>query len=422
MTDNSNTPTAANAQRTMYGILLLIGTTHLLNDMIQSLIPAIYPILKDSYDFSFSQIGIITLVFQLTSSLLQPFVGIYADRNPRPYMLAAGVIFTLIGLLCLSVSSTYAYILISVGLIGCGSSIFHPGASQVAQMASGGKKGLAQSIFQVGGNGGNAIGPLLAALIILPFGQSAIGWFTIATLLSFIILCYIGNWYRRQLRHSLHNVKVKAASATGLSKKQIKYALLILVILIFSKYFYFSCMTSYFTFFLIDKFSMSVQNSQLCLFAFLAASTIGTLAGGSIGDRYGRKLVILSREAGYRVEQRDAERRPFLPESFFEGNLDEFWRRLPSVDAEFETQRLRLAEAGRRWRFVARMEDGRMSVGLEEVGDDSPFYHLSGSNNVILITTERYREYPMQIKGYGAGAAVTAAGVFADIIRIANIR
>ena len=135
-----------------------------------------------------------------------------------------------------------------------------------------------------------------------------------------------------------------------------------------------------------------------------------------------RKLVILSREAGYRVEQRDAERRPFLPESFFEGNLDEFWRRLPSVDAEFETQRLRLAEAGRRWRFVARMEDGRMSVGLEEVGDDSPFYHLSGSNNVILITTERYREYPMQIKGYGAGAAVTAAGVFADIIRIANIR
>lgn len=293
MTDNSNTPTAANAQRTMYGILLLIGTTHLLNDMIQSLIPAIYPILKDSYDFSFSQIGIITLVFQLTSSLLQPFVGIYADRNPRPYMLAAGVIFTLIGLLCLSVSSTYAYILISVGLIGCGSSIFHPGASQVAQMASGGKKGLAQSIFQVGGNGGNAIGPLLAALIILPFGQSAIGWFAIATLLSFIILCYIGNWYRRQLRHSLHNVKVKAASATGLSKKQIKYALLILVILIFSKYFYFSCMTSYFTFFLIDKFSMSVQNSQLCLFAFLAASTIGTLAGGSIGDRYGRKLVIL---------------------------------------------------------------------------------------------------------------------------------
>lgn len=293
MTDNSNTTTAANAQRTMYGILLLIGTTHLLNDMIQSLIPAIYPILKDSYDFSFSQIGIITLVFQLTSSLLQPFVGIYADRNPRPYMLAAGVIFTLIGLLCLSVSSTYAYILISVGLIGCGSSIFHPGASQVAQMASGGKKGLAQSIFQVGGNGGNAIGPLLAALIILPFGQSAIGWFAIATLLSFIILCYIGNWYRRQLRHSLHNVKVKAASATGLSKKQIKYALLILVILIFSKYFYFSCMTSYFTFFLIDKFSMSVQNSQLCLFAFLAASTIGTLAGGSIGDRYGRKLVIL---------------------------------------------------------------------------------------------------------------------------------
>lgn len=293
MTDNSNTPTAANAQRTMYGILLLIGTTHLLNDMIQSLIPAIYPILKDSYDFSFSQIGIITLVFQLTSSLLQPFVGIYADRNPRPYMLAAGVIFTLIGLLCLSVSSTYAYILISVGLIGCGSSIFHPGASQVAQMASGGKKGLAQSIFQVGGNGGNAIGPLLAALIILPFGQSAIGWFAIATLLSFIILCYIGNWYRRQLRHSLHNVKVKAASTTGLSEKQIKYALLILVILIFSKYFYFSCMTSYFTFFLIDKFSMSVQNSQLCLFAFLAASTIGTLAGGSIGDRYGRKLVIL---------------------------------------------------------------------------------------------------------------------------------
>lgn len=278
---------------TAYAVLFSISMTHLLNDMIQSVIPSIYPIIKDSFGFSFAQIGVITLVFQLMSSILQPFVGRYADKHPRPYSLAIGMCFTLVGLFLLSVANSFGLILISVSVIGWGSSIFHPEASRVAQMASGGKKGLAQSIFQVGGNGGSAIGPLLAALIILPYGQASISWFAIAAVLAALILVRVGGWYSAKLR-CVKKLSQSAVGVTGIvSKRRIHWSLMILIVLIFSKYFYISCMTSYFTFFLIDRFGVSVQNSQICLFAFLAAIAVGTLFGGVIGDRFGRKYVIL---------------------------------------------------------------------------------------------------------------------------------
>ena len=277
---------------TAYTILFIISMSHLLNDMIQSVIPSIYPIIKDKFGFTFAQIGIITLVFQMTSSILQPFTGLYADKHPRPYSLSIGMCFTLVGLLALSVANSFMIILLSVGIIGLGSSIFHPEASRVAQMASGGKKSLAQSIFQVGGNGGSAIGPLLAALIILPFGQSSISWFALAAILASLLLAKVGHWYSARLAMSVGSVRRTINTDNFLPKKRVHTAMFILVMLIFSKYFYISCMTSYFTFFLIDKFDMSVQNSQLCLFAFLAALAVGTLAGGVLGDKFGRKYVI----------------------------------------------------------------------------------------------------------------------------------
>lgn len=280
-------------QHTAYAILLSIGFAHLLNDMLQSVIPAVYPLLKEKYDFTFVQIGVITLVFQLTSSLLQPFSGLLADKHPRPYSLAVGMGFTLAGLLCMAVAYTFGWMLIAVGLIGCGSSIFHPESSRVAQLASGGRKGLAQSIFQVGGNAGSAMGPLLAALIVIPFGQGAIGWFALAALLAIFVLTRISNWYRLQLRTTLRNrAAATKVLAPRFSKGKIRTALLILGVLVFSKYFYMASMTNYFTFFLMDKFSMSVQGAQYCLFAFLAASAVGTFFGGPLGDRIGRKYVI----------------------------------------------------------------------------------------------------------------------------------
>ena len=263
---------------TAYTILFAMGFCHLLNDMIQSVIPAMYPVLKDNFGFTFAQIGIITLVFQLTSSVFQPFVGQYADRRPQPYSLSA---------------SNFFLILLAVAIIGCGSSVFHPEASRVAQIASGGRKSLAQSIFQVGGNGGSAIGPLLAALIIIPYGQHAVGWFSIAALLASAILVRVGYWYKLTLSQTGMSHRAQQTTSCNLSKKAIRNALIILVIMLFSKYFFISCMTSYFTFFLIEKFGITVQQSQLCLFAFLAALAIGTLLGGFLGDRYGRKYVIL---------------------------------------------------------------------------------------------------------------------------------
>ena len=277
---------------TMYSMLVICGISHFLNDMIQSIIPSIYPIIKDKFDFSFAQIGIITLVFQRTSSILQPFTGLYADRHPRPYALSIGMCFTLTGLLMLAFADNYLLILLAVSIVGFGSSVFHPTASRVAQLASGGRKSLAQAIFQVGGNGGSALGPLLAALIILPFGQHAISWFAIAALLAAIIMVRLGAWYKERLVYSVKHPQKATGLNTHISKRAKYGALGILILLVFSKYFYTSCITSYFTFFLIDKFGITVQASQICLFVFLAAFAIGTLAGGMFGDRFGRKYVI----------------------------------------------------------------------------------------------------------------------------------
>ncbi len=277
---------------TAYSVLLAIGFAHLLNDMMQSVIPAVYPLLKEKFGFTFAQIGVITLVFQLASSLLQPVAGRLADKRPRPYSLAIGMCFTLAGLLTIAAASSLGWILTAVGLIGCGSSVFHPESSRVAQIASGGRKGLAQSIFQVGGNAGSAMGPLLAALVVIPFGQGAIGWFALAALLAIFILVRIGNWYRQQLYFASRNHAAATKETPRLSKRTVRTALLILGILVFSKYFYIASMTNYFTFFLMDKFAMTVQGAQYALFAFLAASAAGTFLGGPLGDRIGRKYVI----------------------------------------------------------------------------------------------------------------------------------
>ena len=255
---------------TVYSMLIICSISHFLNDMIQSIIPSIYPIVKDKFDFSFAQIGIITLVFQMTSSILQPFTGLYADKHPRPYALSLGMCFTLVGLLLLAFAENYFLILLAVSVVGLGSSVFHPTASRVAQMASGGKKSLAQSIFQVGGNGGSAIGPLLAA----------------------IIMVRLGVWYKARLAYVVNHPQKQPLLNTHISKRVKYWALFILIMLVFSKYFYTACITSYFTFFLMDKFGVSVQTSQLCLFVFLAAFAIGTVAGGMLGDKFGRKYVI----------------------------------------------------------------------------------------------------------------------------------
>ena len=273
-------------------MLIICGISHFLNDMIQSIIPSIYPILKDKFDFSFAQIGIITLIFQMTSSILQPFTGLYADKHPRPYALSIGMCFTLVGLLVLAFAENYLLILLSVSVVGLGSSIFHPTASRVAQLASGGKKSLAQSIFQVGGNGGSALGPLLAAAIILPFGQHSISFFALAALLAAIIMVRLGSWYKARMAYATKHPQKTVGINTNISKRAKYGALAILIMLVFSKYFYTSCITSYFTFFLIDKFGISVGASQLCLFVFLAAFAIGTVAGGLLGDKFGRKYVI----------------------------------------------------------------------------------------------------------------------------------
>lgn len=278
---------------TIYPILFAISFTHLLNDVTQSTIPSLYPIIKTDFQLSFTQIGIITLVFQLTASILQPFIGRYTDKKPKPKSLAIGMTFSLTGLICLAFAPSYGVILVSAGLIGIGSSIFHPEASRVAQLASGGRKGLAQSIFQVGGNTGSAIGPLLVALIVLPNGQNYLIFFAIGCMAGIVILMRVGKWYQEKLIE-------KAAKATThpvhhaytLPRKKIIFSIGILVTLIFSKYFYMASMTSYFTFFLMDKFQLPVKDAQLYLFIFLAAVAIGTILGGSIGDRYGRKLVI----------------------------------------------------------------------------------------------------------------------------------
>lgn len=280
-------------QKTIYTILFTISFAHLLNDMMQSVIPAVYPIIKEKFNFSFTQIGIITLTYQFASSVLQPFIGFYTDKHPKPFSLSIGMSFTLVGLIVLSMASGFHTFLLAVTLVGIGSSVFHPESSKVAQLASGGRKGLAQSIFQVGGNFGSSLGPLLAALIVLPFGQPAIKWFTLAALLAILILLRVGRWYKAHL-HIKPTARGNAQTekANTFPRKKVIGSLIILFFLVFSKYFYMASMTSYFTFFLIEKFNVSVQHSQLYLFIFLAAVAVGTVAGGPLGDRFGRKYII----------------------------------------------------------------------------------------------------------------------------------
>jgi len=279
-------------EKTIFPILFAISFSHLLNDTIQSLIPAIYPIIKESYRLSFSQIGLITLTFQLASSLLQPFVGSYTDRKPQPFSLAIGMGFSLIGLVSLSLATNFYMMLVSVALVGVGSSIFHPEASRMAHMASGGKRGLAQSVFQLGGNAGSSIGPLLAAWIIVPHGQISIVWFSIIALVAIIVLSNVGKWYKNQIFIRSSRKSGPALLKHDLPKSKVIAAIIILLVLIFSKYFYMASLTSYFTFYMIDKFQVSVQSSQIYLFIFLFSVAAGTLAGGPIGDRIGRKYVI----------------------------------------------------------------------------------------------------------------------------------
>lgn len=278
---------------TVYSILFTISFSHLLNDTIQSLIPSIYPMVKENFHLNFSQIGLITFTFQLAASLLQPFVGFYTDKKPQPFSLATGMGMTLLGLIVLAFANQYYLLLIAVAIIGLGSSVFHPEASKVAYMASGGKRGLAQSIFQVGGNAGSAIGPLLAALIIVPYGQGNVLWFSVLALLAIIVLFTVGKWYMA----NMDRIKPKAGVSKGslhpeISQQKVIFSIVILLVLIFSKYFYLASISSYYTFFLIDKFHLSVQSSQVHLFIFLAAVAAGTLLGGPLGDKFGRKYVI----------------------------------------------------------------------------------------------------------------------------------
>lgn len=280
-------------EKTIYPILFAISFSHLLNDTIQSLIPAIYPIIKESYKLSFSQIGLITLTFQLAASLLQPFVGLYTDRKPQPYSLAIGMGFTLTGLVVLSMSHNFHLILLSVALVGIGSSVFHPESSRMAHAAAGVQHGLAQSIFQLGGNVGSSIGPLLAAWIIVPHGQISIVWFSLIALVAIFVLTKVGNWYKGfVLVQRIKGGKKVIVNTNNFSKKKVAFAISILLVLIFSKYFYMASLSSYFTFYLIEKFQVGVQTSQIYLFVFLFSVAAGTLIGGPVGDRVGRKYVI----------------------------------------------------------------------------------------------------------------------------------
>jgi len=277
----------------VFGILFALSFAHLVNDTLQSLIPAIYPILKTELQLDYSHIGLITLTNQLTASLLQPFVGAFTDKRPQPFSLALGMTSTLVGLVLLSLAPNLALVLLAVAFVGIGSSVFHPEASRVAHLSSGGRYGFAQSVFQVGGNAGSSLGPLLAAAIVVYRGQKSVIWFSLLALVGIIVLTRIGVWYRSSLAHH-HAAKRHAAlhRNTGLTRGRVIFSLGILIVLVFSKYFYLASMSSYYTFFLIQKFSLSVQDSQLYLFVFLAAIAAGTFLGGPVGDRIGRKAVI----------------------------------------------------------------------------------------------------------------------------------
>jgi len=281
----------ATGRDAVFPILISLGFCHLLNDLMQSLIPALYPMLKQEFHLDFTQVGLITLAFQLTASLLQPTVGTVTDRKPQPYSLALGMGATLVGLLLLSVAGSYAAVLFAAALVGTGSAVFHPEASRVARLASGGRYGIAQSLFQVGGNLGSAIGPLLAAFIVLPRGQGAIAWFSLAALLAMVVLVRVGGWYAAHL--SLPPQAGRAASAAAaLPRARVIWFVFLLMLLVFSKNVYTSSLTSYFTFYLIGRFHLSVQQAQVQLFVYMAAVAVGTLIGGPISDRIGRRPMI----------------------------------------------------------------------------------------------------------------------------------
>ncbi|MFL6519728.1 MAG: MFS transporter [Chthoniobacterales bacterium] len=274
------------------GVLTALSFSHLLNDAMQSLIPSLYPILKNALHLDFGHIGLITLTNQLTASILQPFVGLYTDRRPQPFSLAGGMTFTLVGLLLISFANSFGLVLIAVAFVGIGSSVFHPEASRIAHLASGGRLGFAQSLFQVGGNAGSALGPLLAALIVVARGQSSVMWFSLLALLGITLLTGIGRWYRANLAGMRKAATVDHAERQTLTRGRVLMSLAVLIALIFSKYFYLASMSSYYTFFLIGKFGLTVKSAQLHLFAFLFAVAAGTLLGGPVGDRIGRKSVI----------------------------------------------------------------------------------------------------------------------------------
>ena len=280
------------AQAAAIPILISLSFCHFLNDLIQSLIPALYPLLKSEFSLDFTQIGIITLAFQLTASLLQPTVGFYTDKNPQPFSLAIGMGSTLIGLLLLSVAPSYAVILIAAGLIGTGSAIFHPEASRVARMASGGKFGSAQAFFQVGGNVGQAVGPLLAAFIVLPHGQKAIAWVSLAALIAIVFLTRIGKWYGAHIKPANKAAAAGASAASDLPRARMLFLISVLMLLLFSKNVYSASLTSFFTFYLIERFNLPVQAAQVQLFIFMAAIAVGTLVGGALTDRLGRRPMI----------------------------------------------------------------------------------------------------------------------------------
>ena len=281
-----------NEDKTVYTVIFAIAFCHLLNDMMQSLLPAIYPSLKAAYGLDFGQIGIVTLVYQITASLLQPVVGLYADRRPMPFSLPTGTLFTLSGMMVLGIARNYPALLVGACMLGMGSSVFHPESSRVARMASGSRHGFAQSVFQVGGNAGSAIGPLCAALVVVRWGQSSLVAFSMLALISTVILWNVGLWYRRHGLARLASTKACRRTSPALPMRQVIIGMSVLLALIFSKYFYLANLTSYYTFYLIHKFNVSVVDAQLHLFAFLAAVAVGTFAGGPLGDRFGRKAVI----------------------------------------------------------------------------------------------------------------------------------
>jgi len=288
----ADSPAIVPVVQTRFNLLGALSFSHFLNDMMQSLIVSIYPLLKGEFHLSFVQIGTITLTYQICASLLQPLIGIYTDKHPKPYSLSIGMCFTMVGIVTLAFAPSYGSVLVAAALIGAGSAIFHPESSRIARLASGGRHGLAQSIFQVGGNVGSAIGPLLAAFIVLPFGQKSVAWFALFALLGIFVLTQVGHWARTHGFARLAPRVRKEGTEPAFSPRRVRAAIAVLLALIFSKYFYLASLTSYYTFYLIEHFRVGVRDAQIMLFAFLAAVALGTIFGGPLGDRFGRKIVI----------------------------------------------------------------------------------------------------------------------------------